>query len=620
MKTIVLIILLLPLLSFLLLLAGRKWTSKGLVAGIAILTSYGSFHLSSYLLLEMLRTKQHIVASIPWLTFADTVIRLGMEVKPLNVMMLVLVSLVSCLVQLYSWGYMRNDERFPVFFAYLGLFTFSMLGLVISSNLLQIYIFWELVGMCSFLLIGFWYHLPKAKAAAKKAFLVTRVGDVGLFIAIMLVFWQIGSFELAKLSQAVQTGTISGWMITLIAICIFIGAVGKSGQFPLHTWLPDAMEGPTPVSALIHAATMVAAGVYLVAVTYPVFVASPMAMDVIAYVGGFTALFAALIALAQHDIKRVLAYSTVSQLGYMMLALGATGYSSGVFHLLTHGFFKALLFLAAGAVIFSLHHEQDLRKMGGLWGRQKILGIWFLVGCFSLVGIPPFSGFFSKDEILLSVYADGRIGLFVIAVITAFLTAFYIFRLFYLVFAGTYRGENKVGSVPKVMIVPIVILGFCSMIAGFLQYPQTLFESFIRSGNTFPSLVHTTPMWIPWLTVIVSLCGLGLATMMYGNGRWSPIWVTKRVKWLHRLVERKFYIDELYHTLFALPIKAFGYVLSGVDRFVIGGLVRFVSKVLVMLSRMLSYLQNGQTQTYAVVGVIGLLILIFSLTAGRLLL
>ncbi|MFS8514652.1 MAG: NADH-quinone oxidoreductase subunit L, partial [Planifilum fulgidum] len=386
---------LLPLIAFLLLISfGRRW-KESVSVFTGSLAAFLSLVLSVWVLADQWGGGSERLAVFPWLTLGETTISMGMEITRLNALMLLVVSLVSFLVQVYSAGYMRGDSRFGVFYAYLSLFTFSMLGLVIAPNLLQLYIFWELVGVCSFLLIGFWYWKPEAKAAAKKAFIVTRIGDIGLFIAIALIFWQVGSFDFREIFAAVEAGKVAPEMVTLVALLIFVGAVGKSGQFPLHTWLPDAMEGPTPVSALIHAATMVAAGVYLVARSFPLFAASEAALDAVAYVGAFTALFAATIALVQNDIKRVLAYSTVSQLGYMMLALGSAGYVAGVFHLFTHAFFKALLFLAAGAVIVALHHEQDIRRMGGLWKKQPVVGWLFLIGCLAIAGVPPLSGFFS---------------------------------------------------------------------------------------------------------------------------------------------------------------------------------------------------------------------------------
>src|SRR5690606_3021559 len=320
-------------------------------------------------------------------------------------------------------------------FAYLALFTSAMLGLVISPNLLQFYMFWELVGLGSFLLIGFYFYKNSAKKAAKKAFIMTRIGDMGLLIGLILLFWQTGSLQFSEIFASISSGAVETGMITLIAILIFIGAIGKSGQFPLHTWLPDAMEGPTPVSALIHAATMVAAGVYLVAVMYPLYLASNIALMVVAVVGAFTAIYAATIGLVQNDIKQVLAYSTISQLGYMMLAMGVVGYTAGIFHLFTHAFFKALLFLAAGSVIHAVH-TQNIKKMGGLGKKMKVTSLAFLIGALAISGFPLLSGFFSKEEIIGAVWADGQYGLFVVALAAAFLTSLYMFRLFFLVFYG----------------------------------------------------------------------------------------------------------------------------------------------------------------------------------------
>ena len=406
-----------PLLAFvLLLLFGRMLKERAAYVGIIAMAA--SFGTSLVVLFERIGGEGYKYV-VRWITFGEHTITMGYEVTALNAMMLIVVTTVSLLVHLFSKQYMHGDDRFPVFYSYLGLFSFSMLGLVLSPNVLQLFIFWELVGVCSFLLVGFWFFKPEAAAAAKKAFLTTRIGDVGLFIGLVLTFIYTGSFEYEAIFAAVQNGLVEQSMITTIALCVFLGAVGKSAQFPLHVWLPDAMEGPTPVSALIHAATMVAAGVYLVGVMYPVFLASETAMTVVAYTGAITAIFAASIALVNTDIKRVLAYSTVSQLGFMILALGTAGYVAGLFHLMTHAFFKALLFLGAGSVIYGMHHRQDIREMGGLWWKMKITAATFLIGTLAIAGVPPFAGFWSKEVILAAVLYNGDPLLFTIASITA---------------------------------------------------------------------------------------------------------------------------------------------------------------------------------------------------------
>ncbi len=609
------IIPLFPLVSFLLLLAGRKTFSERSAAWVGSLTACFALAGSVWVLLEQVGGSSYR-AGLEWLSFGETNIRFGVEVDQLNALMLLVVSLVSFLVQVYSRRYMKGDERFPLFYAYLGLFTFSMLGLVISPNLLQMYIFWELVGVCSFLLIGFWYFKPEAKRAAKKAFIMTRIGDIGLFIAVILLFIHTGSFDWAQIFAVLEAGEIPPEVLTWITLLIFLGAVGKSGQFPLHTWLPDAMEGPTPVSALIHAATMVAAGVYLVARAFPLFEAAPIAMDVVAWTGAFTAMFAAAIALVQNDIKRVLAYSTVSQLGYMMLALGSVGYAAGVFHLMTHAFFKALLFLAAGAVILAFHHQQDIRRMGGLWNSHRRIGWFFLIGCLAISGIPPFAGFFSKEEILMAAYADGRIGVFLIGVVTAFLTAFYMFRLFFLVFWGESRRERQAVADPG-MMRPIAVLAVLSVLAGFVQFPGDSFSQWL-TGGAESAATGAGAVWIPLLSILVSLAGMALAWTMYAAKTVDPDLVSRRIPWAYRLLERKFYVDEAYNQVLIRSYRGLGLLLAGFDRYIVQGAVRIIAAVPRRIGVWARALQNGQFQTYTLVSVIGLVLLIIGLTAGRL--
>ena len=613
------IIPLFPLLSFLfLLLFGKKLKENSAFVGILLVGV--SFVYSLIVLFERF-TQPTYKAEGTWLSIGDVQLTAGFEVNQLNALMLVIVSLVSLLVHTYSKGYMHDDERFHVFYAYLGLFTFAMLGLVISPNLLQTYIFWELVGVGSFLLIGFYFFKEDAKKAAKKAFIMTRIGDVGLFIGMILLFWQVGSFEYDEIFAAVEAGSISAGMITLTAILIFIGAVGKSGQFPLHTWLPDAMEGPTPVSALIHAATMVAAGVYLVAALFPLFTASETALMTVAVVGAITAIFAASIGLVQTDIKRVLAYSTVSQLGYMMLALGSAGYVAGVFHLMTHAFFKALLFLAAGSVIHAVH-TQNIEEMGGLWKKLRVTGPLFLVGTLAISGVPLFSGFFSKDEILISAWVHGNTALFWLAVIAAFFTAFYMFRLFFLVFTGEARKEIKqVHESPAVMTLPMVVLGVLAVVAGYVNTPWfgTFLGDWLVEGNEALGHGHVEgPVWIMIVATLVSLAGIFLAYLMYGKKSLSRDWLSSRAPVTYSVLYNKYFIDEFYELTIVKLTKFFSLFLKYIEVFIVEGIVNLVTQIVQTFGKTGSRVHNGQVQMYGTVAFVGLAVLfvIFAVTGG----
>lgn len=611
-----------PLVTFLvLLLSGGRLRERG--AFIGIICTVASFVLSLLVLIERFKEPTYNI-SIDWLSFGGTQLSAGFEINQLNALMLVVVSLVSLLVQIYSKGYMKGEVRFSIFYAYLGFFTFAMLGLVMAPNLLQLYIFWELVGVGSFLLIGFYFYKLEAKAAAKKAFIMTRIGDVGLLIGIILLFWETGSFEYGAIFQAVQTGMISSEKLTLIAILIFIGAVGKSGQFPLHTWLPDAMEGPTPVSALIHAATMVAAGVYLVAAMFPLFMASSAAMQVVAITGGITAIFAASIAIVQKDVKRVLAYSTISQLGFMMLALGTSGYVAGVFHLMTHAFFKALLFLAAGSVIHAIH-TQDMEKMGGLWRKLNWTGPLFLTGTLAISGFPLFSGFFSKDEILMAAWENGSYILFGLAVVTSFLTAFYMFRLFFMLFAGDSRSQaEQVKESPFIMLIPMLALALFAVIGGYIQTPwfgTFLGEWLVEGNEALLGASHSEgPVWIMLMAVLVSLAGIYLAYMIYVKKKLSREWLVKENSEVYRILENKYYIDEIYHFTAGYAIKGFSIFLSYIERFIVGGLVSTVTSSIEGLGKIGSKLQTGQVQQYGMIAFLGLavLLVIFAVTGGYL--
>jgi NADH-quinone oxidoreductase subunit L len=613
------IIPLFPLLSFLfLLLFGKRFKESS--AYVGMLLTFASLVYSLLVLFERFSSPTYKQEGV-WLTIGDVQLTAGFEVNQLNALMLVIVSLVSFLVHTYSKGYMHGDERFPVFYAYLGLFTFAMLGLVLSPNLLQTYFFWELVGVGSFLLIGFYFYKDEAKAAAKKAFIMTRIGDVGLLIGMILLFWQVGSFEYDAIFAAVAAGEVAQGMITLTAILIFIGAVGKSGQFPLHTWLPDAMEGPTPVSALIHAATMVAAGVYLVAALFPLFTASDVALTTIAVIGAITAIFAASIGLVQTDIKRVLAYSTVSQLGYMMLALGSAGYVAGVFHLMTHAFFKALLFLAAGSVIHAVH-TQNIEEMGGLWKKLRVTGPLFLIGTLAISGVPLFSGFFSKDEILIAAWEGGHPILFLLAVIAAFFTAFYMFRLFFMVFTGKSRSEMKnVHESPSLMTLPMIVLAVLAVVSGYVNTPWfgTFLGDWLVEGNEALGHGHIEgPAWIMIVATVVSLAGIYLSWLIYGKKSLSRNWLGAQT--LYKVLYNKYYIDEFYSMTIVKVTKGFSHFLRYIDTYLVEGIVLGVTAFVQTLGRLGAKLQTGQVQTYSAVAFIGLAILmvIFALTGGYL--
>ncbi|MFD2672056.1 NADH-quinone oxidoreductase subunit L [Marinicrinis sediminis] len=614
-----------PLLSFIVLTAmGRQMKMAGQSISVAAIA--GSFILSLLVFWERLgtETQDYTWNGFEWLRFGDVSIYMGFEVTNLNALMLVVVTFVALLVQVYSTAYMKHDERIVVYYGYISLFTFSMLALVLSENLLQMYIFWELVGLCSFLLVGFWYHKPSARAAAKKAFIVTRIGDVGLFIGILLLLWHLpgGNLSFTAIHNgfyANQAG-ISETVTTWIAILIFIGAVGKSGQFPLHTWLPDAMEGPTPISALIHAATMVAAGVFLVAKTYDIFLAAPIALDTVAYVGGFTAIFAAVIAIAQNDIKRVLAYSTISQLGYMMMALGfgsSAAYTAGLFHLTTHAFFKALLFLAAGSVITALHHEQNIYKMGGLGKKMKVTMTTFAIGTLALAGVFPFAGFWSKDAILVEAYHHNPF-LFGVGLLAAFFTAFYMSRLFFLVFTGQSRRENQHGSVsqvkesPKVMTVPLMVLAVLAVLAGALYMPGNLW---LGEWLTTRAEGEHVNVLVIVLSNAVALLGLFVGYRLYGRAHERDPLVRAGGA-VHRVLARKGYVDEAYDYGMVRPLKGLGKGLAWFDHMVIDGFVRGSAAFAVWIGKTGTRAQNGQVQTYGLLVLLGIMVIMLAV-AGR---
>lgn len=608
-----------PLVAYVVLLAAGRKVQEGFAAALGTLAAAASFILSLSIWIALLQGGPQPPYLWPWLTFGPEPSQtwyVGFEVNALNAVMLVVVSFISTLVLLFSRGYMRGDPRFGVFYQYLLLFVFSMLGLVLSPNLLQLYIFWELVGLCSYLLVGFWYFKPEAAAAAKKAFVVTRLGDLGLLAGMILLYLATGTFDYEGIFRAVQTGALHierpdpAVLTTVAALLIFLGAVGKSAQFPLHVWLPDAMEGPTPVSALIHAATMVAAGVYLVARTFPLFAASPAALEVVAYIGGTTAILGAAIGLTQRDIKRVIAYSTISQLGYMMMALGVAAYSAAVFHLFTHAFFKALLFLAAGSVIHAVE-TQDLFRMGGLWKRMPITAWTFLFGALALSGIPPFAGFWSKDEILAATLESGHGFLFFLGVAAAFFTAFYIFRVFFLVFAGRYRGERVPRENGWVMTLPLAILAIMALVAGFFNSPVGDYAMARFLGEVPGTREAGTGAGTMVLSTLVGLAGAGLAWLMYGKGTLSPERWSLALSPLYRLSYHKFYLDELYRAVIVRPFAALARGFDWADRVIIDGLVDLAGEGTRAVASGLRRLQTGQVQTYGLIALLGLAALIF---------
>jgi NADH-quinone oxidoreductase subunit L len=527
------------------------------------------------------------VVAYQWIFGGDLTINLAYLVDPLTCVMLLVVTGVGFLIHVYSVGYMHGEPGFTRFFIYMNLFMVSMLLLVMGNNYVVLSICWEGVGLCSYLLIGYYYDKVSAAKAATKAFVVNRIGDAGFLVAIFLIFVNFKTLDYTKVFA--QAGQLSPEMATAIALCLLVGAVGKSAQLPLYTWLPDAMEGPTPVSALIHAATMVTAGVYMIVRNHVIFDLSPTAMEVVGFVGGGTALFAATIGLVQTDIKRVLAYSTVSQLGYMFLGCGIGAYTAAVFHLMTHAFFKALLFLSAGSVIHALSGEQDIRKMGGLSKRIPWTYRLFLIGTIAIAGIPPLAGFWSKDEIMAHAFTHNHFLLYGIAAIGAFVTSFYMFRLTYLTFYGESRmdhhTEAHVHESPLVMLGPLVALGFLSLIGGLLLgFPpehgwlHQFLAPVVGSGGE-----HEVSMGLVSALMVVAtgiaVIGWGLAHYMYQvSTPTADVWAEK-FSGVYRTLLNKYYVDELYDFIIVEPMKRLGELLDWFDRTVVDGLVRGVGQL-----------------------------------------
>ena len=554
--------------------------------------------------------------AINWLSIGSLSVDFGLRLDALSLMMLLIVTGVGSAIHVYSYGYMKDDPGFSRFFACLSLFTFSMLGIVLASNFLQLFIFWELVGVSSYLLIGFWFEKATAADAAKKAFLTNRLGDFGFMLGILMVFAVIGSLNFATIQTKLTDNTVVlGGIGTLAGLLIFCGAMGKSAQFPLHVWLPDAMEGPTPVSALIHAATMVAAGVYMLCRVF--FIFSPDALTGIAWIGGFTALLAALIAVQQNDIKRILAYSTLSQLGYMVMAVGLTGPTPAMFHLTTHAFFKALLFLGAGSVIHAMHHEQDIWKMGALRKKMPVTFWTFMVGTLALAGVWPLSGFFSKDAILATAQHHS-LPLFLLGVAVAALTTFYMFRLVFVAFLGSER-THEAGHAhesPGVMIWPLRILAVASAIGGVIGIEALFGEMFKVEGEHPHGLVaqlvypfqHAPVAAFSGLAAFA--VGLFAAWKLYGNTKTDPL--PEKLGALSRAMANRFYFDEFYEATFIRAHDLIAAVADWIDRWIVEGFcIGLVRGGTDLTGRALRLVQTGNLQTYAFLFVLGVAVVLW---------
>ena len=581
----------------------QRW--KGLSALLSIGAVLLGFALSLRLFVALaFHGQQHVPHTIPWLTVDSARIEFGMTTDALAMLMLLVVTGVGSAIHIYSLGYMKGDPGFSRYFACMSLFTFSMLGIVIANNFIQMFIFWELVGVSSYLLIGYWFEKPSAAEAGKKAFLVNRIGDFGMMLGILLLWSYAGTFNFRELQVRLPSLGLSSGTLALIGVLIFCGAVGKSAQVPLHVWLPDAMEGPTPVSALIHAATMVAAGVYMLCRVFFIIAPSGTALTVIAWVGGITAIMAATIAIAQNDIKRILAYSTLSQLGYMVMAVGLGGPTAAMFHLTTHAFFKALLFLGAGSVILALHHEQDIWKMGGLWKKTPITFWTFLVGTLALAGVFPFSGFYSKDEILLLALHQ-NVPLFIIGTVTAFLTAYYMGRECFVMFFGKPRDEHAYEHAhesPWVMTLPLILLAIFSIIAGWKgEVPHFL--------DPHGEVEHSH---LGYALLLVPLAGFLVAAKIYWKDEPSDVPVKAALGKVWTWVENKYYFDELYLWIVKYVQGTIANVCDWFDRWIlqrlgIGGLSQGTG----LLGRTVRLLQTGSISGYAFLFALGVTVIIY---------
>ncbi len=612
---------LLPLLTFVVLgIFGRKYfkTSAGIIGtasllAAAILSFNTAYH---YFLVDgkVNGVFQKIIAlQYTWLSFSPGVsVDMGIVIDPISVMMLMVVTSVSLMVHLFSLGYMKGEERFATYYAFLSLFTFSMLGLILSVNIFQVYIFWELVGASSFLLIGYYFSKPSAVAAAKKAFIVTRFADLGFLMGILILGFYGGTLDIGLLIQKLTSNTspefinmtsasfLGASMLTWGLTLVFMGGAGKSAMFPLHIWLPDAMEGPTPVSALIHAATMVVAGVYLVARLFPIFSMDPTSLTIVTYVGAFSAFLAAVIACTQTDIKRVLAYSTMSQIGYMMFALGISkqggeeglGYMASMFHLFTHAFFKSLLFLGAGAVIHMVH-SNEMKDMGGLRKLMPITHLSFLIACLAIAGIPPFAGFFSKEEILMAAFHSNKI-IYGVALFTAAITSFYMFRLYFSIFWSKEAAhhDHHHGEGTWSMKLPLVILSICAVGVGMIP-----FSSFVTSDGV--ALETHTDLMFSLAPVSLTIIAISLAAYLYKTQNQKPDQLATAWGGIYKAAYKKFYIDEVYLFITKKIIFPFiGQPIAWVDKNIVDGFVQSSATVTAKISSSIKGLQSGKIQSY----------------------
>lgn len=622
----------LPLAAFVVnILFGRRFI-KSKAHWVAVAGVGASWVISVSTLFEVIGGKVYNVDLYSWIASGGFKASVGFLVDPLTAVMLIVVTTVSTLVHIYSIGYMHGDKGYYRFFSYLSLFTFSMLMLVMANNFIQLYFGWEAVGLCSYFLIGYWYEKKSAADAGKKAFIVNRFGDFGFGLGVILLFLTLGSVHYADVFGSMggitdMSMNILGYqvnLVTLIALLLFCGAVGKSAQIPLHVWLPDAMEGPTPVSALIHAATMVTAGVFMVARCSPIFNLSPTAMAVVAVTGAVTALFAATIALVQNDIKRIIAYSTVSQLGYMFLACGVGAYGAGIFHLYTHAFFKALLFLGAGSVMHAMQGELDIQKMGGLRKHMPWTYWTFLIASLSIAGIPGLAGFFSKDEILWLSYASGPLGKFVwlLGAVTALLTAFYSFRIVFLAFHGNFRGtheqEHHLHESPASMTLPLVILAVGAVAAGWVGIPAIIggehanrIAEFLAPvlGHPHAEGGHAEEILIMASSIAVGLIGIFGAYFLYLKRTDLPVRIGQVFSAPYRVLWNKYYVDELYNLLIVRPTfwVARSVIVGITDGKIIEGIVNGLPRNIGRSSELLRKIQNGLVHNYAAIMGLGFL-------------